>query len=461
MLAPLFRAALTRILRKLETPPATLIAALSGGMDSVVAAHLLARNLDLFPEGTRILAAHVNHGLRAEAEGDLAFCREYAEGLGLAFAEHSLDVAALAAREHLGLEEAGRLARYRFFHELGGAGGLVLTGHHADDQAETVLFRLIRGTGTDGLAGIAYKRKEKGFDVIRPLLDVNRDEIEAYCEQYELNPRIDATNLEPIYARNKIRLELLPYLSTNFNPNMQQALIRLSKIAAEDKAYLWEVTDKAYTWAKTGSNTLNLKRLRSLPAAIRHRVIMKAFKEIGLEQDITTVHLAAADKLLRGGVTSKTVEFVKDYCLCIEYETVYFCKKETALSSPLPAPRSSAIELSARLLEQGETMPPGGAAFDLDKMRPLFGRVKLSLRTRQPGDYIQLNVGRKKLQDFMVDQKIPSRERDNIPLVAMGCEVLWVIATSQNSLTKHRYTSAYKLGAETKRVLALELICET
>ena len=206
---------------------AHIVLGLSGGPDSVCLFDLLCELAEV--HGYHIHPVHVNHKFRpGAAEADAEFVEGLCRERGLACRTFVTDCNELAAREGLTSEEAGRKARYEAFFtvatEVAAAGDrsqvAIAVAQNANDQAETILFRMLRGTGIDGLAGIAYKRYERGFAITRPLLDVNRTEIEKYCEERELSPRIDYTNKETVYTRNKIRLELLPFLAERFNPNV-------------------------------------------------------------------------------------------------------------------------------------------------------------------------------------------------------------------------------------------------
>ena len=214
--------------------------------------------------------------------------------------------------------------------------------HNTGDQAETILFRLLRGTGTDGLAGIAYERKERGFSVIRPILDVDRAAIEEYCERNRLDPVIDHTNSEAIYARNKIRLELIPMLESEYNENIKASLVRLGRIASEDKDYLWQQTEQAYREfaesvpagdaqgfmesvpVSAGMIVMDREKLAAAHPAIRHRLIMKAFAQIGLEKDISEERIKSADAIISKKQGPKTVEFPHCYRLKVAKGKVMF-----------------------------------------------------------------------------------------------------------------------------------------
>lgn len=375
-----------------------IVLGLSGGPDSVCLFHLLQRlagELDL-----KIHPVHINHQFRpGAAERDQAYveelCARAAEaaevaggacGKGPARAgacvspcrSFVVDVNAMAEELGMTSEEAGRKARYDAFVQVAGelagetAGGpdaelartdgldpelarpsgpdaprvVIAVAQNANDQAETILHRVLRGTGTDGLSGIAYKRSERGTPVIRPLLDVPRSEIEAYCQENHLDPVIDHTNNEPIYTRNKIRLEILPLLE-QYNPNIVAGLTRLGRIAAADKECLWKEADAAYGKLRQAADSgedgpaggcakntpagddqeapvvLDREGLAALPEAIRHRVIARAFSDVGLASDISEERLQAADAIILKKQAPKTVEFPRGHRLTVKKGRVF------------------------------------------------------------------------------------------------------------------------------------------
>lgn len=346
-----------------------IVIGLSGGPDSVCLFHVLAGmagelSLTIHP-------VHINHRFRpGAAEADQAYVEQLCERFGLRARVFTVDCNALAEQLGLTSEEAGRKARYDAFYQVAGeiagqeergigpasidaapkdaacidsAHVKIAVGHNADDQAETVLFRILRGTGMDGLAGMAYMREEKRpggegepggtYRVIRPLLDVRREEVEAYCAANELAPVIDHTNSEELYTRNKIRLDLIPYIEEKYNTNFREGLVRMAKIAAADKDYFWEETARAYEElripAAPGAEAeaviaLDWRGLADCHEALRHRIVLKAFGEIGLTQDITAERLAAADKIILGKAGGKTVEFPHGHTLSVGNGVVRF-----------------------------------------------------------------------------------------------------------------------------------------
>ena len=299
-----------------------LVLGLSGGPDSLSLYDALKDlRLDNLKTGGKfgmdftVHPVHVNHKFRpGAAEEDQAFCeelcREVSETVGGfdPLRVFTADCNAIAAELGMTSEEAGRAVRYDAFRTVGaevmerfGCGKddvKILVAQNADDQAETILFRILRGTGPDGLAGIAYERDdESGFKVIRPILGIKRAEIEEYCALKGLEPRRDHTNEEAVYARNKIRLELLPYLEKEYNPNIVDTLNRLGRLAGEDKAYINEEATKAYEEALVGENTLDIRKLDEMAPALRKRVYVRALNALGMTENITEKHLFAVDRL--------------------------------------------------------------------------------------------------------------------------------------------------------------------
>lgn len=322
-----------------------IVLGLSGGPDSMCLFDVLMSLRDEM--GIEIHPVHVNHMIRpGDADEDQAYVEGVCRARGTECTVYVRDCPAIAREEGMTSEEAGRKVRYDAFYEtaekitdeLVKSEGIsrveavkrvrIAVAHNSDDQTETVLFRLIRGTGTDGLAGMAYRRRERGFEVIRPVLDVSREEIEEYCRERKLEPVTDETNSKGIYTRNRIRLDLLPMLEREYNENMKATLLRLAAIAAEDSGYIWRQTEKAYREGLKGypkedaaldreGVVLDRAYVAGLDDAVRHRVLMKAFADAGLEKDISSERIKAADRIIGKKQAPKTVEFPHGYRLTV------------------------------------------------------------------------------------------------------------------------------------------------
>lgn len=452
----------------------------------------------------KLYPVHINHKFRpGAAERD----QDYVENL---CAEHGIrcttvvrDCGKLAAELGMTDEEAGRKVRYDAFRSVAeeiaaGRDGespvspehiKIAVAQNANDQAETILFRLLRGTGPDGLAGIAYSRSEGRFRVIRPVLDITRSEIESYCRDNRLDPVIDHTNSETVYARNRIRLELLPLLERDYNPGIMSALVRLGRIAADDKDYLCQQTEETYRQAVItegeDSVALDLDKVRTGHRAVRHRLLMKALEITGLGSDVTEERLAAADRIIEGDPDSgmKRIQLPHGYEIKTSYGRV-ICGRSLQSSrnaddqggsvrnSEKLSPNThkkhenenKKPEIRAELTEDMERIneavkafaegrrPAGAAVFDADK---LYGDPEeilrsLTIRHRREGDYINLRGGRKKLRKLMIDMKIPADERDSIWLLAAGSEVL--------RMAGGRYAEVYRPDSSTKRLLIVDFV---
>ncbi len=446
---------------------------LSGGPDSVClffALHELSLELGL----RGITCVHVNHMLRpGDADADRAYCEALCREMGTDCKVVTFDCNAAAAAQGITCEEAGRQKRYEAFDEAAAAAAIsgpvkIAVAHNADDQAETLLFRILRGTGPDGLAAMQYSRKSKaGFDVIRPLLDTTRAEVEAFCEQNGLKPRTDESNLAPVYTRNKIRLELLPYLAENFNPNIKEALVRLAAAASEDRDFMQEQATTAYAAAlracEPGRIELGRTAVQQLHPALRKRVLLMALAACGLEKDIERVHIAAADRLVMEGAAGKTAEFPGGFRLCIS-------AAGAAIVAPDYRSETRCVKLRATEMTHADYEAKRASYEDTNTVYAAFDAAKLAalgappvLRTRRAGDRIAIakadgSIGSKKLQDLFTDLKIPSELRDSIPVVACGNEIICVAPLDLPGCNMRMRCSAnYAISADCDRIVLLEI----
>lgn len=509
-----------------------IVLGLSGGPDSVCLFDVL---LELSAvKNFRIHPVHVNHKFRpGDAERDQEYVEELCRQRGLTCRTFTVDCNALAREEGLTSEEAGRKARYDAFFETaqgiaqeltqgfaqGFAQGLaqelageleqhctqepsmpgtdkiaIAVAQNANDQAETILFRMLRGTGTDGLAGIAYKRYERGFAIVRPLLDVPRDEIEKYCEERNLSPRIDHTNNEAIYARNKIRLELLPMLREKFNPNIIETINRLGKNAAADKDYLAKQARDAYEEALEDADgrsctvEVTTAKLDRMHKAVRMRVYNYLLADVGMEENLTEGQLEAIEKVRISQSPSAMCDLADGFRVYKIYDRIRFCREaETEEGRQLRMRFISAEEYAkekktarAPDADGGETaarvvgifaLPPGAEDSVCIRKRRDGDVIAIASKSRPQGatqapvqgatqtpaqgasqtpDTAPPQVRHKKLQDFLVDAKVPKSVRDDIDLLAYGNRILWVLPSphfaSRQYREKGRFSAEFKPG---------------
>ena len=289
-----------------------LVLGLSGGPDSVSLLHILNALKDEM--GFSLRAYHVNHMIRgSEADYDERYAKDLCEALDIPFDSVQIDIPALVRKNGESVEECARKERQKALLSFAEKfpNSKVVLAHNLDDQAETVMLRLLRGTGVHGLSGMEYKRAD---GVIRPLLDVKREEIEKFCEENNINAHTDSTNIQTEYLRNNVRIELLPKLS-EINPNIKECLVRLASASREDDEYLQKIAEK---WVLencriTETIEIDSKKLLALDKAIFQRVIKLAFARIGLCEDIAAVHINALRTVLEANVGNKLVEFPNGY----------------------------------------------------------------------------------------------------------------------------------------------------
>ena len=310
-----------------------VVLGLSGGPDSVCLFYVLrvlAGEMDL-----QLHAVHVNHQLRGEAaDQDQEFVERLCLEAGVPLDVIVFDCAAMAKDMGITTEEAGRIKRYEAFDDAVDrivrknpeAETAIAVAHNYDDQAETIMFRLMRGTGPDGLAGMEYKRiDERGHALIRPLLDCKKKDIVRFCMKEKLDARLDETNEEAVYSRNAIRLDVFPFLE-KYSPNFKDALVRLGNVAREDKAFMHSLAEQVMEYAITeigdGYIQFSRKKLKKIAVPVRRRVISFAASQLGLSEDLTQAHFVAADDVIMNGGPSSGVDLPHGYRISNVYDDV-------------------------------------------------------------------------------------------------------------------------------------------
>ncbi len=416
-----------------------IIVALSGGPDSICllhVLHLLKEKYDL-----TIYAAHVNHMLRGkESDTDEKVCREYCESLGIKFYSRSVDVEKMASEQGISTEMAGRDARYSFFEELMDKIGAqkVAVAHNQNDQAETVLMRLMRGTGIEGLVGIKPVRDEI---FIRPIINVTRAEIEKYCEVNKLPARIDKTNYEPIYSRNKVRLELIPYIEKNFNSDIMSTLSRMCELIKRDEEFIQENVTKFFEKVCDISDekVIIYNDAFNLHPAVISRIIRKAlliFK--GDINNIQSIHVDNVIKIQKSE-TGKFTVVPKGILITNVYGNIEITRQQKNKSRKLDMNQSVELKLGDNYVENlgvifrirqvsnYKSMNFKGKEnikyFNCDNVK------NISVRVRKDGDrFVPFGMkGSKKLKDIFMDLKVPREKRDFVPLLCFDEEISWIV----------------------------------
>lgn len=276
-----------------------------------------------------IYVAHINHQIREEADDDERYVQEYCKKNNIQFFSKKIDIISEAKKEKTGTEETGRIARYKFFEEIliKTNSNKIATAHTANDNAETVLMNIIRGSGTSGLKGIVPVREEK---FIRPLIETTREEIEKYCEEKKLNPRYDKTNKENIYTRNKTRNLLIPYIQREFNPNIINTLNRLSEISNEENKYFEKIVTNTYNQILIKENIkssieLDLKKFNLLESVIKSRIILYTInKLLGNCQGIELINIKDIIKLCKNNIGNKFLIPNKKIKILVKNKKIFF-----------------------------------------------------------------------------------------------------------------------------------------
>ena len=445
-----------------------VLVGLSGGADSVGLLLVLWKLRETFQISLRAL--HVHHGLRgAEADRDAAFSRMLCERLEVPFYEFRIDAAKEALDRKCSVEEAGRLARYRLYEETAlaweeemcpdltsenagekeaaAARVHIATAHHADDNAETVLFNLFRGSGLTGLSGIAPVRGR----IIRPLLWAQRSEIQTWLRQQGQDWVEDSTNQESEYSRNWLRNELLPAVEERLNAQAVRHIDQAGRRIRQADAYLEEVAEE-WLQKHAPDGKADAKALAEQAEIVQGYIVRRLFLKSKMPlRDVTETHVQAVRELLYQG-TGKSISLPHGF----RAVNIYGFLEVRPLSHPgerkgvlLPGIQNgNLLQMHTFPCENGNEFPKNQYTkwFDYDKIN-----VGLSIRYRKNGDYLTLSGGgKKKLRRYMIDEKIPENERDRIPVLADGDHVLWVVG--------YRISDYYKITDETEHILEAEVI---
>ena len=304
-----------------------IVIGVSGGPDSITLLNML---IEIKKENIfdfNIVVCHINHMIRKEANADEEYVATYCKKHNIDFYAKRIDVESKAKEYKIGTEEAGRNIRYEFFYEIleKTNSNKIATAHTANDNAETVLMNIIRGSGTLGLKGIEAKRE----NLIRPLIECSRNEIEKYCEENNLNPRIDKTNFENIYTRNKIRNMLIPYIKENFNPNIVESLNRLSDLSKQENEYLEKITEKTYKdiliEEQKNQIILNLNKFNLQELVIKNRLVLYTINILfGTRNGIEKKHIEDIIKLCNNNIGNKFLIPNKKVKILVKNKKIFF-----------------------------------------------------------------------------------------------------------------------------------------
>ncbi|WP_339076330.1 tRNA lysidine(34) synthetase TilS [Clostridioides difficile] len=436
-----------------------IVLGLSGGPDSVCLLHVLNRLKKDF--NIEIYAAHLNHQIRGiEAQKDALYVSKLCEDMGIIFFVKSINVPKYCENEGLSLEEGARKLRYEMFYEIKDKikANKIAIGHNLNDQAETVMMRIMRGTGLKGLKGIDYIRDNC---IIRPILDVERNEIEEYCEAYNLNPRIDKTNLENIYTRNKIRLDLLPYMKDNFNSNVIESIVRMSNSLKSDNDYIEKEAEAKFREVSNikekGFVEINLDDFVCLHDAIKVRVLRNSIKHIlGDTNFVDQRHIEDIMSLEDNSKVNKMLTLPRNIFVYRKKDSIILTNEEIVneeIEFYYNVPSNGfikikelkqIIETQVMSIDRYKSMKLDNSSKGFD-----FNKVKggIVIRSRRQGDKIKLAMGSKKVKDLFIDLKIQREERCKIPIITDSEGIICV--------GDYKISENYKIDENTKEVLKI------
>ncbi len=427
----------------------SVVLGVSGGADSICLLHVLYTLKEKL--GLKLCVVHVNHHIRGEsAEQDAEFVKNFCNKLSVNFVQVDVDVPAIAKEKGLSEEEAGRNARYDAFNEIADAYGAnkIAVAHNLNDNSETILFNLVRGTGVKGLIGIPAKRKM----IIRPLLSCTREEIEEYLIKEGLSYRTDETNLLTEYSRNKLRLDVIPYLKENINEKAEYNIVNAAQNLGEIFDFVNKEVKNAYDEYVTGN--IFHKAGFEIHIALQREIFRKMIKkQAGQLKDITRKHINSITELASMEV-SKQIDLPYGLAATRVYEGIRIAPKVFGEKR----------ETEITLIKNGKITPDKNVEitmeteeFSLDNIQELVYTKwldcdkihSLVLRNRQKGDYLVIDSKgkRKKLKKYFIDEKIPKQERDNMLLLADGNHVVWIPG--------YRISAYYKVSEMTKNIIKI------
>lgn len=443
-----------------------ILIALSGGPDSICLMHMLVKLREKY--NFKLYAAHVNHMLRGEeADKDEEYVEKMCDKYDIKLFIKRVDINKIVKEEGLSSELAGRRERYSFFDEIYEKENIdkIAIAHNANDQTETILMRLIRGSGTHGISGIRPVRDNK---FIRPILCLNRADIEQYCEDNELNPRIDKTNLETIYNRNKIRLKLLPYIKENFNEDIVNTINRFGMISAIDNEYMEDQAKKILedNFVSKDNEGVLKKEIFAEHEAVLSRSIKMALEIVAkVNRNFEMKHIYAVVDLQKGE-TGKSIQLPNNITVSNVYGDIKITKN---VKNYTEDNKSEEVEIKNIL----ETAGNDGINIDFYKYSISMSVIKdknvnfkanhlikyfdcdkinnVKIRFRKNGDRIVPMGMRspKKLKDIFIDKKVPKDQRDLIPIFEFNDNIAWVMGI--------RTSDIFKVTGDTKNILQVRV----
>ncbi len=418
---------------------AHVVVGVSGGADSMCLLFVLMLLKEKW--NLKLTVVHINHGIRGEdGDKDQQFVEDFCKTHGLVWKSFRGDILKMAGDEHLSEEEAGRKFRYACFEQVAGEGGLIAVAHHKNDVAETMLLNMFRGTGLLGLCGIPAVRGR----IIRPLLCLERWEIEQFLAEHRLDFCTDKTNMENEYARNKVRNTILPMVEAQLNDRAQEHLLQLAALTKDVVNYIQKQQEQVWPLVCREDGSLDADLLGRQDIVIIREIIRRKLGQVaGSLKDIGQVHIDSVVSLLNNQV-GKQVDLPYNIKVIRRYDALAFVRGDAKELGDLP-PK---VEYRRILRQEFERIEENLYTKWLD-----YDKIKgaLVLRHRRSGDYMVVDSkgSKKLLRRIMIDDKIPQERRDQIWCLADGDHIVWMIGG--------RISEDYKVTSQTKMILEIRV----
>lgn len=438
-----------------------IVVACSGGPDSLALLHIF--NEIRLEYNINVFAAHVDHMFRGlESAQEAAFVVDFCQVRQIPCYHKAIDVPKIIKETGLSGQEAARIVRYQYLRQVakGVGGGKIATGHHRDDQAETVLINILRGAGSTGIRGI----QPMNGDLIRPLLSVSRVEVLAYCKEQNLEPRFDSSNLKMSYLRNRIRMTLLPELEKQYNIAVKDALCRTATLVGDEHDFIQTTARRIWTQVikeQDGKLFIDGGKMETVHIAVQREIFRMAIeKKQGCLTGISFHHVETLLQMLSAGRVGSVVQLPGELAAHKSYEGLYlginkltkepevqYCRQTLVVPGATVIPELK-IKITTELTEVANDIPQSDVAvFDWnDLSEPLIVRRRLAGDRFQPFGF----HGSKKLKEFFIDEKVPQQLRDSTPIICDDHGIIWVGGYRQAELGR--------VTAETKIFLTIRLI---
>jgi tRNA(Ile)-lysidine synthase len=442
----------------------SLLIAVSGGPDSLAMLNLFYKLSDDFE--IKIAAAHLDHMFREESSVEADFVEKFARDKGIEFFRKSENLPELIKAKNISAEAAARKVRFNFFSEIMNKYNydLLALAHHRDDQAETVLLNLFRGSGLKGLSGIQPEVKVDKLKIIHPMLCFSKEEILAYCQKVNLKPRFDSSNEENIYSRNVIRNKIFPIVENKINENARKVIARSSNIIAAEDQFIGQLALKKYKEILIEENSVKIiidfNKFKNIDQVLQRRIYRIIYNKINNNlDDLYFDHILEIEKLIDDDQTGRGIDIASEIRVEISYSNLIFFKKEILnidnqedieikLEQEIQIDKKRSIS-SAVIAKKDFSFVDNScrSAFDFNKLN-----FPLKIRRRKPGDkFIPLGMeGHKKVKDILIDEKVPKYLRGEVPLIVDAADnIIW--------LAPYRISDDYKINKETDKILILRL----